>query len=154
MSSTPFHVAEIFDGIDDRHGSQARCMMTLPARWAFGFSDDHQQNTNVYWFTDVSLLMYDVDCFLLGIKLLLLSNGNIFRVTGHLRGEFTGEFPSQRPVTRRFEFSLICVWINGWVNNHEAGDLRRYRGHYDVIVMDYECSCWFPCFCEIKVRKI
>ena len=22
-------------------------------------------------------------------------------------------------------FSLICVWINGWVNNREAGDLRR-----------------------------
>ena len=32
-------------------------------------------------------------------------------------------------------FSLICVRINGWVNNGEAGDLRRYRGHYDVIVM-------------------
>ena len=32
-------------------------------------------------------------------------------------------------------FSLICVWINDWVNNREAGDLRRYRGHYDVIVM-------------------
>ena len=32
-------------------------------------------------------------------------------------------------------FSLICVWINGWVNNREAGDLRRHRGHYDVIVM-------------------
>ena len=32
-------------------------------------------------------------------------------------------------------FSLICVWINGWVNNREAGDLRRNRGHYDVIVM-------------------
>ena len=32
-------------------------------------------------------------------------------------------------------FSLIYVWINGWVNNREAGDLRRYRGHYDVIVM-------------------
>ena len=25
--------------------------------------------------------------------------------------------------------------INGWVNNREAGDLRRYRAHYDVIVM-------------------
>ena len=25
--------------------------------------------------------------------------------------------------------SLICVWINGWVNNREAGDLRRYRAH-------------------------
>ena len=32
-------------------------------------------------------------------------------------------------------FSLICVWINGWVNNGEAGDLRRYRAHYDVTVM-------------------
>ena len=32
-------------------------------------------------------------------------------------------------------FSLICAWINDWVNNREAGDLRRYRGHYDVIVM-------------------
>ena len=32
-------------------------------------------------------------------------------------------------------FSLICVWINGWVNNREAGDLRRHRGHYDINVM-------------------
>ena len=31
--------------------------------------------------------------------------------------------------------SLICVWINGWVNNREAGDLKRHRGYYDVIVM-------------------
>ena len=32
-------------------------------------------------------------------------------------------------------FSFICVWINNWVNNREAGDLRRYRAHYDVILM-------------------
>ena len=32
-------------------------------------------------------------------------------------------------------FSLICGRINRWVNNGEAGDLRRYRTHYDVIVM-------------------
>ena len=32
-------------------------------------------------------------------------------------------------------FSLICVWINGWVNSLEAGDLRRHRAHYGVIVM-------------------
>ena len=31
--------------------------------------------------------------------------------------------------------SLICVWLNDWVNNREAGDLRRYRAHYDVIVL-------------------
>ena len=30
---------------------------------------------------------------------------------------------------------FICVWINGWVNNREAGDLRRYRAHCDVTVM-------------------
>ena len=35
-------------------------------------------------------------------------------------------------------FSLICVGINGWVNNCEAGDLRRYRAHYDIIVMEYD----------------
>ena len=32
-------------------------------------------------------------------------------------------------------FPLICVWINGWVNNREAGDLRRCRAHYDVTIM-------------------
>ena len=33
------------------------------------------------------------------------SNGNIFRVTAHLCGEFTGpgEFPTQRPVTRSID---------------------------------------------------
>ena len=33
-------------------------------------------------------------------------------------------------------FSLICTRINGWVNDREAGDLRRYHAHYDVIVMN------------------
>ena len=34
-------------------------------------------------------------------------------------------------------FYLISAWINGWVNNHEAGDLRRHYAHYDVTVMWY-----------------
>ena len=34
-------------------------------------------------------------------------------------------------------FSLICAWTGGWVNNGEAGDLRRLRAHYDVIVMGW-----------------
>ena len=43
-------------------------------------------------------------------------------------------------------FSLICVWINGWVNNRKVGHLRRYRAHYDVIVMigGYGCK-WYSC---------
>ena len=32
--------------------------------------------------------------------------------------------------------SFICARINGWVNNGEAGDLRCYRVHYDVTVME------------------
>ena len=32
-------------------------------------------------------------------------------------------------------FSLICAWINDWVNNRDAGDLRLHRAHYDVTMM-------------------
>ena len=32
-------------------------------------------------------------------------------------------------------FSLICARINDWVNNREAGELRRHRGHCDVNAM-------------------
>ena len=37
--------------------------------------------------------------------MMMSSNGNIFRVTGPLCGEYTGpgEFPAQRPVTRSFD---------------------------------------------------
>ena len=39
------------------------------------------------------------------LTMMTSSNGNIFRVAGHLCGEFTGpgEFPAQRPVTRSFD---------------------------------------------------
>ena len=36
---------------------------------------------------------------------------------------------------RALMFSLICAWINGWVKNHEAGDLRCHCTHHDVTVM-------------------
>ena len=39
-------------------------------------------------------------------------------------------------------FSLICARINGWVNNREAGDLRRHRVHYDVILMIFVLLCF------------
>ena len=32
-------------------------------------------------------------------------------------------------------FSLFCAWINDWVNNRKAGDLRRHRAHCDVTVI-------------------
>ena len=49
---------------------------------------------------------------------------------------FPGEFSAHKGQWRgALMFSLICVWINDCVNNREAGDLRRYRAHYDVIVI-------------------
>ena len=44
-------------------------------------------------------------------------------------------FPHKGQWRGALMFPLICAWINGWVNNREAGDLRRHRGHYDVTVM-------------------
>ena len=66
------------------------------------------------------------------------SNGNIFRVTGPLCGEFIG--PQWIPRTKASDAKLwYFLWSapekNGWVNNGEAGDLRRHRAHYDVILM-------------------
>ena len=46
-----------------------------------------------------------------------------------------GEFPSQRPSTRSFDV-FFDLRLNSWVNNRDAGDLRRHRGHYDVTVME------------------
>ena len=44
-------------------------------------------------------------------------------------------FPHKGQSRGALMFSLIYAWINDWVNNREAGDLRRQHGHYDVIVM-------------------
>ena len=62
----------------------------------------------------------------------------IFRVTGPLCGEFTGH--RWIPLTKASDAKLWCfLWSSpekhAWVNNREAGDLRRHRAHCDVIVM-------------------
>ena len=66
-------------------------------------------------------------------------NGNIFRVTSPLCGN--SPVPVNSPHIGQWRgalmFSLIYARINDWVNNSKAGDLRRYRGHYDVIVMPW-----------------
>ena len=87
------------------------------------------------WKEQILSLMYS-DTYL-RFLMMTSSNGNIFRATGPLcwNSPLTGEFPSQRPVTRSFDFSLICAWINSWVKYREAGDLRRHRDQYDVNVM-------------------
>ena len=51
-------------------------------------------------------------------------------------------------------FYLICAWTNRWVNNREAGDLRRHQAHYDVSVMiktvaisSIPCDAYTLCLC-------
>ena len=66
------------------------------------------------------------------------SNGKIFRVTGHLCGDIHRSplnFKHKGQWHGVLMFSLICAWINGWVNSREAGDLRRHRAHYGATVM-------------------
>ena len=65
------------------------------------------------------------------------SNGNIFRVTGPCAGNslITDEFALQRPVTRSFDVFFELCLNKRLSTNHEAGDLRRHRAHYDVTVM-------------------
>ena len=56
----------------------------------------------------------------------------------------TGEIPLKGQWRGALMFSLICKWINDWVNNREAGDLRCHRANYDVTVMNVvamECHC-------------
>ena len=70
------------------------------------------------------------------------SNGNIFRVTGHLCGEFTGpgESPAQRPVTRSFDV-FFHLRLNqrlskqpwGWWFETPAWSLWRRRNEMNNI---------------------
>ena len=43
----------------------------------------------------------------------------------------TGEFPYKGQWRGTLMFSFFCAWTNDWVNNRDAGDLRR---HCDVLV--------------------
>ena len=43
--------------------------------------------------------------------------------------------PNKGQWRRSLMFSLICAWTNCWVNNCDAGDLRRHRAHYELTVM-------------------
>ena len=75
------------------------------------------------------------------IPMMTSSNGNIFRVTGLLCGEFTtGEFPSQMPVTRSFDV-FFDLRLNKWLSKQSWGwwfetPLRWLWRHYN------ECLIW------------
>ena len=61
--------------------------------------------TKFYWAWGMGKLSMVSSVFTLSVQMMTSSNGNIFRVTGHLCEDFTGpgEFPAQRLVTRNFD---------------------------------------------------
>ena len=79
------------------------------------------------------------------------SNGNIFRVTGPLCGEFTGpgEFPTQRPVTQSFDV-FFDLRLNkrlskqpwGWWFETPSWSLWRHRND------------WWPVKCGKSVHVV
>ena len=99
------------------------------------------------------------------------SNGNIFRVTGPLCGEFPapGEFPTQRPVTRSFDvfFDLrlnkrlskqpwgwwfetpsISLWCHCNVNCHwNSMSVSKITLGWTSLVKQAagHCDCYFKC---------
>ena len=50
-------------------------------------------------------------------------------------------FPHKGQWGRSLMFSLICAWINGWVNNREPGDLKRHRDHCDITMWPKYTPC-------------
>ena len=75
------------------------------------------------------------------------SNGNIFRVTCHLCGGFTGpgEFPTQRPVTRSFDvyfdlrlYKRLCKQSPGWWFETLLCPLWR---HNNVLTLQWFTLC-------------
>ena len=86
------------------------------------------------------------------------SNGNIFRVTGHLCGEFTG--PRWIPHTKASDAELwllffICVWINGWESNREADDLIMVYLTVDPNYVTGRCRRFkFVSMCYIERDKL
>ena len=94
--------------------------------------------------------------------MMMSSNGNIFRVTGPLCGEFTGpgEFPTQRPVTRSFDV-FFDLRLNkrlskqpwGWWFETLSSSLWRHcnvqRG-YSVVSQNISCNAgqYHGCWCS------
>ena len=113
------------------------------------------------------------------MDMMTLWNGNIFRTTGPLRGEFTGdegnspvpgEFPAQRPVTRSFDvfFDLrpnkrLSKQSRGWWFKTPSRPLWRHCNEMQSLLILLYTSCeWqilgflLPChiyrFCQRTIQ--
>ena len=103
-------------------------LLSPKLQWSTGYKIFSRGTANALsWHVQISWWRHQMETF---SALLALCAGN---------PPVTGEFPSQRPVTRSFDVFFDLCMKNGWVNNCEAGKLRRHRAHSDVTnVLQYE----------------
>ena len=102
-----------------------------------------------WWFKSTS--HYPSQCRRTASIMMTSSNGNIFRVTGHLCGKspLPGEFPTQRPVTRSFDVfydlrlnkRLSKQWW-GWWFETQSRPLWRHRNGTAMSLYDSVDALW------------
>ena len=110
----------------------------------------------VIWCFDNWLLRIKKNCHTLILCcnhcMMTSSNGNIFRVSGPLYGEFTDDWWISLP--KASDADLWCFFfICAWVNNRKAGDLGRHRAHYDVTLMLLYETAWTALLTGIVIRQ-
>ena len=115
----------------------------------FSYCDVWDQHAKVEWGFNclciylrvgltITIVMTAGSCWASSIFMMTSSNGKHFpRYCPFVRGIHRSPVNSPHKGQWRgaLMFSLIYAWLNGEVNNREAGDLRRHRAHYDVTVM-------------------
>ena len=120
------------------------------------------QSNHAIWYMDtmtnlivkVTLHIITSSCFLwnyntwkhTGVTVMTSTNGNIFlRYWLFVQGIHWSPVntPHKGQWRRTLMFSLICVWINTFVNNCEVGDLKCHHTHNDIIVMQQWASTLF-----------
>ena len=87
-------------------------------------------------------------CWIYGFDfMVMLSNENIFHITGHCEGNHLSlvDSPYKGQWCAALMFSLIWPWTNGWANNRDAGDLRCHHAHCDITVNVF---AWQEHFCQ------
>ena len=103
-------------------------------------------STTCLIFTSLSPTFTENETRVAGSNMLTSSNENIFRVTGHLCGEFTGDqwVPPQRPMTPSFDiFVDLCLNIpltkHSWGWGFETSSHSKLTLYFSFVTL-FRCS--------------
>ena len=139
-------------------GHQKRRVSHVLCHWWHHNNDRHRVSCHLLWRSDMSgiivfrcmggLLLFHV--WMLTNRLSIRSHDDVIEWKN-----FPRYCPFVLPVNSpqkglwrgALMFSLICAWINGWVSNNKAGDLRRHRANYDITVKWIRCLSFASYLC-------